>query len=105
MGNPATLRPKPFTSEHQPKKRRGRKGIPNRKTVLQKWLTTKLSVRNPTTGEQQKGTVEDEIILALISKARRGDVAAIREILDTMYGKLSNVNFNLSREELEKLSD
>lgn len=42
--------------------------------------------RNPT-GQTFKGTVEDEIILALIDQALKGDVAAIREVLDTRYGK------------------
>ncbi|MDQ3903167.1 MAG: hypothetical protein M3247_05975, partial [Thermoproteota archaeon] len=72
-----------------PKSRRSRKGVPNRSTVLKRWLEVRRVIdgdRNPT-GKPIKGTVEDEIILALINKALQGDVAAIREILDTRYGK------------------
>ena len=79
-----------FTSENQPKKRRSRKGIPNRSAALRKWLTAKKKIINPITKAQDRGTVEDEVVLALIAKAVKGDVPAIREILDTMSGKLTD---------------
>ena len=59
-------------------------------TRVTKRLTAKLDVVNPFTNEKQRGTIEDEVVLALITKARNGDVAAIREILDTMYGKVKD---------------
>src|SRR5437764_8478036 len=80
---------KPFTSDYQPQNRRSRKGVPNRSTTLNKWLAVKREInaeRNPK-GEHITGTVEDEIVLALIDKACKGDVPAIREVLDTKYGK------------------
>jgi hypothetical protein len=66
------------------------KGSKNRSTILRKWLEAKEKIKNPITGAEEQVTVEDAVILALISKARKGDVAAIREILDSNYGKLTD---------------
>jgi hypothetical protein len=78
---------KPFSKENQPANRGRPKGSPNRSTLLKKWLSAKMEITNPITRLKEKGKVEDEVILALVNKARKGDVPAIREILDTMYGK------------------
>lgn len=78
-----------FSAENQPANRGRKKGSKNRSTVLKKWLSVKREIdakRNPK-GEKVTGTVEDEIMLALIGKALKGDVAAIKEIQDSMYGK------------------
>lgn len=67
-------------------------GTKHRSTILNKWLTVERTIDakyNPTRAEFN-GTVEDEIVLALIGKAVKGDVAAIREILDTTYGKVAD---------------
>jgi hypothetical protein len=40
------------------------------------------------TGKEITGTLEDKIALALIGKAVNGDVAAIKEVYDSIYGKL-----------------
>jgi hypothetical protein len=81
-----------FTAENQPAERRSRKGVPNRATALRRWLAVKreLAARSNPSGKAAKGTVEDEIALALIGKALKGDVAAVREIYDTVYGKLTD---------------
>ena len=72
-------------------------GTKHRGTILQKWveLETKFGNLNPKgekifeeLGTNIKITVEDEIALALIKEARLGSVAAIREINDTLYGKM-----------------
>jgi hypothetical protein len=81
---------KPFTSEHQPENRGRPPGSKSRSTVLKKWLTAEIDIKNPLTKLKQRGTVEDEVVLALITKARQGDVPAIKEVLDTMYGKLTD---------------
>ena len=90
MPNPQNLRPRPFTSENQPEKRGRPKGSKNRSTILKKWLSTELDIVNPITKQEHRGTVEDEVLLALLTKARQGDVPAIKEVLDTMYGKLTD---------------
>jgi hypothetical protein len=81
---------KRFSKDYQPANRGRPKGAKSRSTILKKWLEAKTDITNPITKLKQKGTVEDEVILALITKARKGDVAAAREILDTMYGKLKD---------------
>jgi len=63
------------------------KGAKNRSTILKKWLELPCELTNPLTGEATAGTIEDKIALALISKGLREDVAAIKEILDSVYGK------------------
>jgi len=65
-------------------------GTKNRKTLLKKWLELNASVLTPITNEPQVGTVEDAVYLALIKKGLEGDVNAIKEISDTMYGKLTD---------------
>jgi hypothetical protein len=65
-------------------------GTKNRSTILKKWIEVNVKIKdksNPTLREID-GTVEDQIILALIAKARSGDVQAIKEINDTLYGKI-----------------
>ena len=64
-------------------------GTKNRKTLLRKWLELNASVLTPITGEQQTGTIEDAVNIALIKKALEGDVNAIKEINDTLYGKIT----------------
>ncbi len=63
------------------------KGAKNRSTILKKWLELPCELANPLTGEATAGTIEDKIALALISKGLREDVSAIKEILDSVYGK------------------
>ena len=64
------------------------KGVKNRATILRKWIDVKSKFTHPGTGEEVTGTLEDEIYLALLSKGLEKDVAAIKEINDTLYGKI-----------------
>jgi len=66
------------------------KGSRNRSTRLRYWLETEVDIKNPITKVSERGTVEDLVTLALITKAQKGDVAAIREVLDTVYGKMKD---------------
>ena len=65
------------------------KGVKNRSTILKKWIEVNAKVKNPVTKQEEGGTVEDLITIALITKALAGDVQAIKEINDTLYGKLT----------------
>lgn len=67
-------------------------GAINRSTVLKRWMGVNTKVKNPITKETEVGTVEDLVMLALINKAMAGDVAAIREIQDTLHGKIPDKN-------------
>ena len=64
-------------------------GTKNRSTILKKWIGVTAKLKNPVTGKDEVGTVEDKVNLALITKALAGDVQAIKEINDTLYGKIS----------------
>ena len=66
------------------------KGAKNRSTILRKWIETKVEFSDAATGIKGTGTIEDQIALALIGKAIKGDVMAAKEILDSVYGKLNN---------------
>ncbi|HNC59885.1 MAG TPA: hypothetical protein PLP33_30975, partial [Leptospiraceae bacterium] len=47
---------------------------------------------NPLTNQVEGQTQDDIIILSLINKARKGDVAAIKEWLDNRFGKIKEVH-------------
>lgn len=58
------------------------KGTRNRSTIVRELLEAKA-----TDGD---GQVVDQVIRALIAKAMRGDVAAVRELMDSAYGKIQD---------------
>jgi|ERR1051326_1134559 hypothetical protein len=65
-------------------------GTKNRATVLKELLEMVSDFTNPLTLQKQTATLETQVLVALVAKAKRGDVTAIREILDTVYGKVSD---------------
>jgi hypothetical protein len=62
------------------------KGSKNRSTIARQWLEVNQSLKNPITGEQEIMSQEDLMTLALIKKAREGDVAAYKALMDSGYG-------------------
>lgn len=69
------------------------KGTLNRSTILKRYLSAKLKDVPEDVPCELEGqiTVEEAINLALIKKALSGDISAIREIQDTVHGKITNV--------------
>jgi len=63
------------------------KGSRNRSTIVREWLDATDKVKNPITGEVEEMTVEDMLTLAVIVKARKGDVSAYKALLDSAYGQ------------------
>ena len=100
-GNPSKLQP-PKKGD-PPRNPKGRpKGSKNRSTLLGKWLNVKVKVKHPAPGKGEvPGIVEDEVILALIQKASLGDVAAIKEVLDSRYGKIPNAGDERTENKLQ----
>jgi hypothetical protein len=99
-----------FTSENQPKKRRSRKGIPNRATVYRNLLDLLVSAPDPQGRGYIKLTLYEAMALGQIRAAMRGNTRAWIEIQDSLFGKqASEVGLTLSRREmkmfLDKLSD
>lgn len=62
------------------------KGALNRSTIARKWLEVNQSLKNPLTGENEMMSQEDLMTLALIKKAREGDVSAYKALMDSGYG-------------------
>ena len=77
---------KKFSSDYQPKKNGRPKGRKNRSTIARQWLEVNQSLKNPITGENETMSQEDLMTLALIKKAREGDVSAYKALMDSGYG-------------------
>jgi len=77
---------KHFTSDYQPKSNGRPKGSKNRSTIAKKWLEVNQNIKNPLTGESEELSQEDIMTLALIKKAREGDVNAYKALMDSGYG-------------------
>ena len=84
MANEKNLRPAQKGEVRNPNGRP--KGAKNRSTIARQWLEVNQSLKNPLTGEQETMSQEDLMTLALIKKAREGDVAAYKALMDSGYG-------------------
>ena len=62
------------------------KGSKNRSTIARQWLEVNQNLKNPITGENETMSQEDLMTLALIKKARDGDVNAYKALMDSGYG-------------------
>ena len=77
---------KKFTSDYQPKNNGRPKGSKNRSTIAKYWLEVNQKLKNPLTGDSETMSQEDLMTLALIKKAREGDVSAYKALMDSGYG-------------------
>jgi hypothetical protein len=96
-----------FTSENQPKKRRSRKGVPNRATAFKGLLELLVDVPDPQRKSPTiKLTLYQAAALGQLRAAMHGNTNAWKEIQDSLFGKpMSAVNGNMSADELKRLSD
>ena len=88
------------------------KGAKNRSTIAKYWLEVNQKLKNPLTGNDEVMSQEDLMTLALIKKAREGDVAAYKALMDSGYGapiqqieqQQTNIDLsNLTTEEIKEL--
>jgi hypothetical protein len=87
--NKQNLRPAArFSATNQPTNPGRKKGGRDRATVLRKWLEAKITRSNPVSGELEKLPAYDHVALSLIAQALDGNIKAIKEIQDTVFGKL-----------------
>lgn len=63
------------------------KGIPNTATRLKRFLELSQKIKNPITGVDEDITVAEQLDLAMIAKARKGDVKAFNALMDRLEGK------------------
>ena len=62
------------------------KGAKGRATIARYWLEVNQNLKNPLTGDNEVMSQEDLMTLALIKKARDGDVNAYKALMDSGYG-------------------
>lgn len=62
------------------------KGSKNRSTIARYWMEVEQKLKNPLTGTDETMSQEDLMTLAMIKKAREGDVAAYKALMDSGYG-------------------
>lgn len=88
------------------------KGSKNRSTIAKKWLEVNQNKKNPLTELQEILNQEDLMTLALIKKAKEGDVSAYKELMNSAYGSplqqveqtQTNYDFsNLTPEEIREI--
>ena len=84
MANEGNLTP--FSKDYQPENNGRPKGSKNRSTIAKYWLEVNQSLKNPLTGVSETMSQEDLMTLALIKKAREGDVNAYKALMDSGYG-------------------
>ena len=86
------------------------KGSKNRSTIAKYWMEVQQDLKNPLTSETERMSQEDLMTLALIKKARAGDVAAYKALMDSGYGSptqstditTKGESLNYSKEERDK---
>lgn len=88
MTNPQNIIPPKKGEVRNPTKGRG-KGTLNRATIVRRWLEAAKKIKNPINGQEETLPMADQITLALISKALKGDVAAFKELMDSAFGKIT----------------
>ena len=87
------------------------KGAKNRSTIARQWLEVNQNLKNPLTGENETMSQEDLMTLALIKKARDGDVSAYKALMDSGYGapvqqiEQTNTEIDLSNLTTDELKD
>ena len=104
---------KPFSKTNPPPGKGRKPGSRNRSTIFRKWLGQETVFNNPLSGVDEKLTVADCVVLALIDRARKGNISAAKELFDSAFGKLSDsvnqkLSINLSElsdEELQQIID
>ena len=79
MANPENIIPPKFGEVRNPNGRPV--GSRNRSTIVREWLEVEQHIKNPLTGEKETLTQADMMTLAAISKARKGDIQAYKELM------------------------
>jgi len=68
------------------------KGSRNRATLVRELLEIVSTFKNPLTEQSEKLSYAEQIIIAQIAEARKGNVQAFKELMDSAYGKIKDVH-------------
>jgi hypothetical protein len=68
------------------------KGSKNRSTLVRELLEMVSTFDNPLTEQSEKFSYVEQIIIAQIAEARKGNVQAFKELMDSAYGKIKDVH-------------
>ena len=85
MANEQNL--KPFTGADDPRRSHKPKGVPHSRTRLKRLLQLTENLTNPITQEIEGFSIAEQLDLAQIIKARKGDTKAYTAIMDRLEGK------------------
>ena len=86
MPNPENVKPHEFKEGESGNPSGRPKGSRNRSTIVREILELMEEMKNPITGNQEKLTQEQIMTLAVLNKARKGDVRAYQALMDSGYG-------------------
>jgi hypothetical protein len=68
------------------------KGSKNKSTIARKWLEITEKSVNEITGCEEFLSQEDLMTLAMIKRAKKGDVKAYKELMNSAFGEEKNIN-------------
>lgn len=87
MPNPENIEGQGFHTDKDRINREGRpKGSRNRSTIIREILELQEKIKNPITQKEETLTQEEIMTLAILSKARKGDVRAYEALMNSGYG-------------------
>lgn len=66
-------------------------GVKNKSTIVKKWLCVNVDFHNPITGQNERMSLEDTIVLSQIIKASKGDTHAFKALMDCAYGNMPQI--------------
>ena len=104
MANEENLIPFKKVQSGNPKGRP--KGAKNRSTIARKWLDVMQKGIDPINQEEKILSQEDYMCLALLKKARQGDVQAAKLLWDSAYGQAKETidqNIDLNQVDFREL--
>lgn len=62
------------------------KGRRNKSTIIKKFLEAVRKQKNPISGELENLQIQEQMVLAQIANALKGDTKAFKELMDGAYG-------------------
>lgn len=66
-------------------------GSKSKGTIARQWLTVSVDFHNPISGQNERMSLEDTIVLSQIIKASKGDTHAFKALMDCAYGNMPQI--------------